>query len=179
VLLAKDALDRIEEGEVQILVDGEVAVGNLTRLAGSLGLGFEVERKEGYYEVRIRKGGEAKRPQAESEGRKGILLVVATDTLGKDEDLGKILMKAFLETMLLYGPPDTIFLMNAGVRLSTTHDEMVGILKDIESMGAKILSCGTCLKFYGLEDKLQVGQVGGMNVLVEGAKNFEKMVFIG
>ena len=35
----------------------------------------------------------------------------------------------------------------------------------------EILTCGTCLKFYGLEDKLAVGDVTNMYVIVEKQLN--------
>ena len=34
-------------------------------------------------------------------------------------------------------------------------------------MGVEILTCGTCLNFYGITDKLQVGEVTNMYSIVE------------
>ena len=34
-------------------------------------------------------------------------------------------------------------------------------------MGVEILTCGTCLNFYGLTDQLQVGEVTNMYTIVE------------
>ena len=35
-------------------------------------------------------------------------------------------------------------------------------LKNLEKAGVNIMTCGTCLNFYGIADKLQVGQVSNM-----------------
>lgn len=40
-------------------------------------------------------------------------------------------------------------------------------LKSMEAQGVEILTCGTCLDFYHLKEKLQVGEVTNMYVIVE------------
>ena len=110
-----------------------------------------------------------------------LLLVVGTDTMGKEEELGKILMKAYFETMNTYKQfPHTIFfVLNAGVKLTTTNTDIYPILKEIEAMSAEVYSCGTCLKHYGLEAELKVGHRGTTNHILEGMKDFSKTVWIG
>lgn len=111
---------------------------------------------------------------------KGLLLVVATDTMGKDEGLGNVLMKAFFDTIKDTGDiPHTIFFLNSGVKLTTTYVEIYSILREIKELGAEIYSCGTCLKYYGLESQLKVGNRGTSNIIVEGMKDFQKTVWIG
>jgi len=108
-----------------------------------------------------------------------ILLVISTDTIGKDEEIGRILMKGFLQTMRdTKELPHTIFFINAGVKLTTINEETIPILKGIESLGVEIFSCGTCLKYYKLEDKLKVGYRGTTNHIVEGMQDFKKTVWI-
>jgi selenium metabolism protein YedF len=106
-------------------------------------------------------------------------MIIGTDVLGKDEELGAKLMKGFLETMKVHKQvPQTLFFLNAGVRLTTTNGETVPLLKDIEAMGVEIYSCGTCLKHYDLESSLQVGRRGTTNHIVEGLQDFGKVVWI-
>ena len=120
-----------------------------------------------------------KRDEALDMFSKTLLLIVGTDSLGKDEDLGKKLVKGFFDTMKVYKQlPHTIFFLNAGVKLTTVNDETAGVLKDIEAMGVEIYSCGTCLKHYDLESRLKVGSRGTTNHIVEGMQDFEKVVWI-
>ncbi len=99
--------------------------------------------------------------------------------MGKDEDLGKKLFKGFFDTMKIYKQlPHTMIFLNAGVKLTTVNDETVGVLKDMETMGVEIYSCGTCLKHYNLEAELKVGHRGTTNHIVEGMQDFEKIVWI-
>lgn len=41
------------------------------------------------------------------------------------------------------------------------------ILRSLESEGVNIMTCGTCLDFYGIKDKLAVGTVTNMYEIVE------------
>jgi selenium metabolism protein YedF len=112
-------------------------------------------------------------------GGKSLLLIVGSDVLGKEEAIGKVLMKGFFETMKVHKQlPHTIFFLNAGVHLTTTNAELIPVLKEIEAMGVEIYSCGTCLKHYQLESSLQVGRRGTTNHVVEGLQDFDKVVWI-
>lgn len=181
VIMAEDALAKIDEGTIEVLVDNEASVKNLSRFAAKNGFYSETAKENGYWRTKIVKGypceiAEEEAPVGKS---KNILVVVGTDILGKDEELGKMLMKAFFESMKAGKDlPHTIFFLNKGVMLTTLDDSTVTILKEIEQSGTTIYSCGTCLKYYGIEDNLRVGQVGGMFVIIEGMKSFNKTVWI-
>jgi selenium metabolism protein YedF len=193
VLMAEEALSKIDEGIIEILVDNEASVGNLTRFAKKNAFYSETIKEDNYWRVKIVKGypcevPEYRRQKTEDreqmkeikESAKDLLLIIASNVMGKDEDLGKILMKAFFETMKVTKEiPHTIFFLNAGVKLTTTNEEIIPILKEIEAMGVEIFSCGTCLKHYNIESELKVGYRGTTNHIIEGMKDFKKTVWIG
>ncbi len=183
VMMADDALSKMQEGIVEIIVDNEEASLNLRGYAAQNGMAAEQSREGRDWKVKIVKG-YACAPGAGSVApilseKKSLMLIVGTDTLGKEEELGRLLMKGFFETMKVTKQlPHTIFFLNAGVRLTTTNAETVPILKDIEAMGVEIYSCGTCLKHYGLESELKAGRRGTTNHVVEGLQDFEKVVWV-
>ena len=185
VMMAEKALSKISEGIVEVLVDNEDSALNVAGFAAQQGL-FAETRKEGKdWKVKVVKGYTCKPGSepvvrsSEVENKKTLLLVIGTDSLGKDEELGMKLMKGFFETMQVYKQlPHTIFFLNAGVKLTTINAETVGILKDLENMGVEIFSCGTCLKHYNLESELKVGNRGTTNHIVEGMQDFEKTVWV-
>jgi predicted peroxiredoxin len=74
--------------------------------------------------------------------------------------------------------PHTLFFLNTGVNLTTIDPDIAGLLKDMETMGVEIYSCGTCLKQYNLESELKVGHRGTMNIVVEGMQDFDKVVWV-
>ena len=199
VVIAEEEISKIGEGIVEVLVDNEASVKNLSRFGAKNSLYVETEKVDNYWKVRLVKGypcatipspppspqrGEenvgAGQSLPEEKTEKDILLIVGTDALGKEEELGRILMKGFFETVKVTKEiPHTIFFLNVGVKLTTVDTGIIPILKDIEAMGVEIFSCGTCLKHYNLESELKVGYRGTTNHIVEGIKDFKKTVWIG
>jgi peroxiredoxin family protein len=52
-------------------------------------------------------------------------------------------------------------------------------LVKLSEAGVEIVSCGTCLDFYGLKEKLKVGVVGNMYSIVEKMNAAGKVINIG
>lgn len=183
VMMAEEALSKISEGIVEVIVDNEASAENLVSFAKGNAFYPETTKDGRDWRVKIVKGYVCAPGTASEKGStagKDLLLVVGTDTMGKEEELGRVLMKAYLETMKTYKQlPHTIFFLNAGVKLTTTNAETVPLLKDIEAMGVEIYSCGTCLRHYNLESQLKVGKRGMTNHIVEGMKDFTRTVWIG
>lgn len=90
---------------------------------------------------------------------------VISDRIGTgDEELGRILVRSFLYSLARSADkPARIMFMNAGVRLTCEGSEVLGDLRLLASEGVAIKSCGTCLDFLHLSDKLAVGEIGDMN----------------
>ncbi len=181
IILAEEALSKIEEGIVTVIIDNEGSMENLKKYATRFGYYYEVEEKENYWKVRIVKGYTCQiSPTVQKQTKKDLLVIISSDVIGKDEKLGRILMKAYLETMIATRQlPQMIFLMNTAVKLSTIDEEFIPLLKKIEEMGTEVFTCGTCLKYYNLEDSLRVGFRGTTNHFVEGMFDFNKTVWIG
>ena len=182
-MMAEEALAKVSEGIVEVLVDNEASADNLAWFAKTHAYFSETTREGNDWRVKIVKGYVCAAPAAKDEPEapeKDLLVIIGTDTMGKEEDLGRILMKAYFETMKTYRElPHTMVFLNAGVRLTTVNEEILPILKEIETMGVEVYSCGTCLKHYGLESELKVGHRGTTNHIVEGMKDFKKTVWIG
>lgn len=204
VLMAEEVLSKISEGLVEILVDNEASVKNLTRFANKGGFYTEATKDGKHWRVKIAKGyacelespesgvriqelnqetqpsAVSAQPLDDSEAGKDLMLIIGTDTMGKEEELGKTLMKGFFETIKVTKEiPHTMFFLNAGVKLTTVCEDIIPVLKGIEALGVEIFSCGTCLKYYNLEASLKVGYRGTTNHIVEGMKDFRKTVWIG
>jgi len=110
--------------------------------------------------------------------KKDLLLVIDSSGLGDGEpDLGEKLMKAFLKVLLESGDlPARIICMNSGIFLTTEGSPVLDILRRYEEQGSEILSCGTCLDYYGRKDKLQVGRATNMKETVEALLHFRKVL---
>lgn len=186
VIMTKNELDKMDKGIVVTIVDNEVAVGNVSKLASSLGYEFEVDKKkEDEYHITIVKG-EAEKEEEEAEEVKkadldNLVIVISSNTMGKgSEELGKILIKSFMYTLTETRPyPKTMLFYNSGVYLTCEGSEVVEDLKKLEAEGVEIISCGTCLDYFNIKDKIQVGEISNMYTIYEKMKNASNTVNIG
>ena len=63
--------------------------------------------------------------------------------------------------------PKTMLFYNGGATLTAEGSDSLEDLKSLEAQGVEIMTCGTCLDYYGLKEKLQVGTVTNMYSIVE------------
>jgi selenium metabolism protein YedF len=99
----------------------------------------------------------------------GLAVVVSRDTMGEGaEELGKILIKGFIYSLSeLPTPPSCVIFLNSGARLTTEGANTVEDLKKLGEKGAEVLTCGTCVNYYGLQGKLAVGAITDMYGITE------------
>jgi selenium metabolism protein YedF len=92
----------------------------------------------------------------------GKTVFIVTDRLGRgNAKLGAILMTNFVYTLArAEKKPDTIMLMNEGVRLVCAGSESLDDMALLAESGVAIKACGTCLDFLGLRERHKVGVVG-------------------
>lgn len=172
-------------GKVEVLVDNEIAVQNLEKMAQQKGYGFLVkEKKEKEYHVEFTVS-EIEPAETEEKtvclvpaAKKTKLVVLSADHMGEGaEELGKILMKSFLYALTQQDElPDTILCYNGGAKLTCEGSESLEDLKDLAARGVEILTCGTCLNFYGITEKLQVGSVTNMYDIVERMSSADRVI---
>jgi selenium metabolism protein YedF len=186
VVNAKKAAEALNAGDVlTVLVDNEIAVQTLTRFAEHKGFTVSAEKKgEKEYAVVMGISGavaeEAKEDVAcvMDARRKGMLVVLSANVMGTgDSKLGTSLMKAFVFALTKQDQlPDTILCYNTGAYLTCEGADTLEDLKLLESEGVTILTCGTCLDFYGLKEKLAVGGVTNMYDIVERMENAAQII---
>ncbi len=179
VVNAKKAAEELTAGDVlTVLVDNEIAVQNLTRFGEHKGFTVSAEKKseQEYAVVMNVTGGNTQQVPAEEtvacetdSRKKGMLVVLSANTMGTgDPKLGTSLMKAFVFALTKQDQlPETILCYNTGAYLTCEDADTLEDLKLLESEGVTILTCGTCLDFYGLKEKLAVGGVTNMYDIVE------------
>lgn len=92
------------------------------------------------------------------------IFLILSDCIGERGELGRLLMKGFLSTLeKAETPPRKVILLNQGVRLATEDDTAIEVLAWLATRGVEVLSCGTCLDYYGLKGALKVGTVTNMH----------------
>ena len=179
VVKTKNAIrDLNGAGTVETLVDNEIAVQNLQKMAKQKGYGVKAEKLgEHQFKVTMTIGeGDAMPEQNEPEtclvkpaGEKNTVVVIRRAQMGDgSEELGKALLKGFLYALSQQDVlPKTILFYNGGAAITCEGSASLEDLKNLEAMGVEFLTCGTCLNFYGLTEKLKVGEVTNMYSIVE------------
>lgn len=204
VIETKKAIEALGVGgQVRTVVDNEIAAQNLKKFADQRAYAIEMEKKSAaeyivtltVTEAAAAKLAAKKAGQAESAGgddfnaadyqqcavpapAKDYIVVISSDHMGEPEaELGKILLKGFLYALSKKDDvPKKIIFYNGGARLTCEGSESLDDLKELEKSGAEILTCGTCLKFQNLEDKLKIGTVTNMYEITEALTGPDRVV---
>ncbi|ETA80123.1 sulfurtransferase-like selenium metabolism protein YedF [Youngiibacter fragilis] len=188
VVETKKLLAGMASGDtVVVTVDNYVAVQNLSKMASQKNIPVSsIKVDESEYVVTLTMTETA--PEAEDiveaaecipDGIRGnTVVVLSSDKMGEgDEKLGRTLMKGFIYALTEQDIlPKTILLYNNGAKLSVHGSDSLPDLKLLESQGVEILTCGTCLNFYGITEKLGVGSVTNMYVIAEKQMKAAKIV---
>ncbi len=183
-----DAAGSLAAGQsVVSIVDNETALANVQRLVKKAGYQASVEKKKDGIYISIASGepGEPGQPaqsaehleyetltcdcQIPSGHQPEVVFLVTSNLLGQGhEELGKLLMTSFFNTFLDGEQfPSKILFMNSGVYLTVEGSTVLESLSRMAQNGVEILSCGTCLDYYGLKEQLRVGEVTNMYDTVE------------
>lgn len=168
----------LQGGEVETLVDNEIAVQNLTKMANQKGYPVKSAKLgENRYQVVMEiPAGQAEASSAQEEkelcmpdSRKNTVVVISSNLMGTgDEKLGAALLKGFIYALSQQDElPKTMLFYNSGAKITCENSASIEDLKALEAQGVEILTCGTCLNHYGLADQLRVGEVTNMYAIVE------------
>ena len=175
VVKTKNAIKELGgSGQVETLVDNEIAVQNLTKRANQKGYKVASEKLgDNRYKVVMTIGEAAAEEKKDDicvpDMRGNKLVVISSSHMGSgDDELGAVLMKAFIFALTQQDElPSAIVFYNGGAKLTCENSPTLEDIRSLEAQGVEIMTCGTCLDHYGLSDKLMVGSVTNMYAIVE------------
>ena len=185
VIEAKKALRTCAAGEqVQILVDNDISRQNLAKMAAGMGFPCSHEpQADGniLVSITVEPAAAAKPAGAEPSGAAGggaFVAAIGRNVMGGGNDeLGAVLIKAFIYSLTeLDRPPEILLFFNSGDHLTTEGSNVLGDLKTLEAKGTVISSCGTCLDFYRLKEKLAVGNVTNMYAIASAMAEAGRLI---
>ena len=174
-----------EYDEITVIVDDKTAITNISR--GVKKRGYEVNVKEegkDFY-LDIKKGENALEKNLQPENdfdftceNGEIVVFFASDKIGSgDDELGGILTRSIIYSFTEVEPkPTTMIFMNNGVKLAIENSEVLDDLIKLNKMGVDILVCGTCLDYFGLKDKLAIGEISNAYTISETLLEAGKVV---
>lgn len=189
VIKTKNAIKELKgSGIIEIRVDNEIAVQNLSKMAKQKSFGFSYEKiSDTEYIVKMEIVDTAGEKPVENEKAevksndiklKETIVVIDSDKMGDgDEVFSKTLLKGFIYALSSQDiPPAKIIFYNTGVRITTEGSESIEDLKVLSDSGAKIYSCGACLNNYGLTEKLLIGEISNMYDIAGFLMNADSVV---
>ena len=182
VIKTKKAMQALTGPEtIEVLVDN---VQNVTKMAASSGGQVSSEKLgDAEYKITIQMDGapateDTQEVSCAPDARGNLVVAIASDRMGSGNDeLGKVLIKSFIFAVTqLDELPKTMLFYNGGATLTTEGSDSLEDLKSLEAMGVEIMTCGTCLDYYGLKEKLAVGSVTNMYSIVETLAGASKII---
>lgn len=176
VIMTKNALKEISEGTIEVSVDNKISKENIEKFAQQMNFHYTTEEKDSLYFIQITKTPNTTSPTKTLENN--IVIVIDSDKMGQGDDaLGETLMKGFIYTLTeMEETPKTILLYNRGVFLSSLIQSSVKDLLLLQERGVEILSCGACINFYNLEEKLSVGTATNMYNIIDKQFKASKVI---
>jgi selenium metabolism protein YedF len=109
---------------------------------------------------------------------KDLAVVLKSSMLGDGEpDLGEKLLRNFLTALLQSGTlPARVICLNSGIFLTTHGSPVADVLQQYADAGVEILSCRTCLEYYGRLGELAIGSPTDMNTTVQSLLNCDRVI---
>jgi len=94
-----------------------------------------------------------------------------------DAELEQKLIGTYLRLLDESGAlPAAICFYTEGVHLVVEGSPVLPVLESLEAKGVRLIICSTCLNYYNLIDKVQVGIVGGMTDIIEAQRRTDKVI---
>lgn len=180
VIKAKNALKEIPINEkLMISVDNKIATENLAKMAEEYGYESEVETiSDKEYNVTILKTETDNKKIKKDSDKESFVIAIGSDKMGGGEDeLGLVLMRNFIYALTEQDSfPETILFYNSGAYLTSEDSKCLDDLKTLEEKGVEIITCGICMDFYGIDEKLAIGTPTNMYSIAEKLINAKKVI---
>ncbi|HNZ63685.1 MAG TPA: sulfurtransferase-like selenium metabolism protein YedF [Bacillota bacterium] len=189
VIKTKKALEAMTSGVIEVTVDNDTAVQNITRFAAARNYPVKTEKRGDHFVLLIEKADTEEQtttreaPESAQKGCAGeakgsFVVAVTSDKMGSgDEALGAILIKSFFFTLTqLDDLPDVILFYNGGVKLSVHGSPVLTDLNALEKAGVRLMSCGTCLNHFDLKEQLAAGEVTNMYDIVDQLRTAARVI---
>lgn len=155
------------------IVDNEVAVENIKKLATDLNACFEFKKSsENLFYVYT----SLTEMKISTTVKLCNTLVINSEFMGQDEIIGKNLMQAAIHTLAdIDTIPKTIILYNSGVKLFQ-NEAIFNDFKHVESLGVEIISCGACVEYFDINNV--VGSITNMYEILRKVTSEDKIIYL-
>ncbi len=105
--------------------------------------------------------------------------IVSSDIMGSgSRELGEKILGSFLRKVAGHANRANIIFYNSGVQLLAKPSPFLADLSLLAEKGVELIACGTCVNFFGLNDRIEIGRVSTMDEILSTIASSEKVVSI-
>ena len=175
LIMLKEALVDMDTGEeIRVRTDSDTSLKNLVTYLKDQGVDPKVTTEGKVHSLVAKKPEKevtASNPAAycSSDGNSDYVICIKSELMGEgDPELGRLLMETFVNNLKLQEQlPSHVILYNGGVKLAMKQSSVSGSLCELEELGTRVMLCGTCVDYYGLQYEIAVGMISNMVVITE------------
>ncbi|MCP4181510.1 MAG: sulfurtransferase-like selenium metabolism protein YedF [bacterium] len=187
LIMIRKALKENINSSFLLLIDNEIAKENIERFLTDNNIEFKLHENGNVYHFSVNAcesefaiTHENISNQENTINKKDdYVICIKSLTMGTGpEDLGKILLKAFINTLIDSDRlPSHIVFYNSGAILVTTDSGVLVSLQKLSELGVKIIVCGACVDYFEVKEKLGVGIVSNMFEIINILSNADKVIY--
>ncbi|MCT4640105.1 MAG: sulfurtransferase-like selenium metabolism protein YedF [Bacteroidales bacterium] len=187
LILTRKAIKEAAKGtDIEVICDNDIAFKNVCSYLNDQKIEINTESDGNEFRIKFNTSGDTVAPQIteeycpvpEKNELSNTVITVKSNKMGEgDPELGEILIKAFINTISeLDRLPSHVIFYNSGVKLTTQNSGVTDALKELNNSGVKIIVCGTCVDFYDIKDKVEVGTISNMYTISDIMDKAAKIV---
>lgn len=164
--------------------DNEQATCNLEGMLTEMGIKFSTKRGEKENTLSFSLDGrevvvsEEDPTCAVPAKNESYVVVISTDQMGGNRELGKMLMRGYVNSLSQQDRlPSKIVLYNSGVLITDKDSDTVITLREMSEAGVDIILCGVCVDFFDFKEKMGVGRISNMMEIATVTSNASHIVY--
>ena len=105
--------------------------------------------------------------------------IIGSDMMGSgNRELGQKILGSFLRKVADHANPVNIIFYNTGVQLLARPSPFLADISLLAEKGVELIACGTCVNFFGLNDRIEIERVSTMDEILSTIASSEKVVSI-
>jgi selenium metabolism protein YedF len=177
LIKTRQALNETEGGEpLLIVIDNPTSLNNIKRFLKDNNMAFSEKEEQGKWNIVVNRGDTLPPMEniteycsiKERPNGKNVVIAVTSDKMGSgDDELGNKLINSFFKVLPLVQPlPAAVVFYNSGVKLAVSGSPANEYLKELEEKGVLLYLCTTCIDFFSLKDRTNVGIISDMYQII-------------
>ncbi|MDD5674491.1 MAG: sulfurtransferase-like selenium metabolism protein YedF [Chitinivibrionales bacterium] len=187
LIMTKQALDKSAPDEpIKVLLDNDTARSNIEHFLRDNGVAFSASVDKGEITLELSRGSYKGTPVAATPleaycapapALTGATVVIKGDYMGAADDLGGILIQAFINTLPSLQPsPAVLIFYHRGIHLVCKGSPVLESIAACAAQGAEVLACGTCLDYFKKKEQLACGRISNMYDILQRLSTASKII---